>query len=249
MKLGNNFAFKNAMKAEDTSSTSASIKGIGLKTLLLVFIMIVSTIFMMSNFHRFGGYALYIYVGVAIINFILQLIMCFVPSTTKVLSVPYSIFEGLMLGTVIGIVELVLPGEGFQLAGLALILTIAIFLAATILYTTGVIKVGHFFRGFMLSVLLGIMISSLVISVIGIFNPSIYTLLFSSKLGIIISVVMIIVAGLYVVISLDNATQIVLSGCDEKYEWYAAFGILLNIEWLFIEIFRLLLYLKQSSDK
>ena len=37
MKLGNNFAFKNAMKAEDTSSTSASIKGIGLKTLLLVF--------------------------------------------------------------------------------------------------------------------------------------------------------------------------------------------------------------------
>ena len=249
MKIGNNFAFKNAIKAEDMSNNTASVKGIGIKTLLLTFVMIVSTVFMMTNFHRFGTSALYIYGGVVIVNFILQLIMCFVPSTTKVLSVPYSIFEGLMLGTVIGIVELVLPGEGFQLAGLALILPIAIFLAATILYTTGVMKAGYFFRGFMLSVLLGIMISSLVISVIGIFNPSIYTLLFSNKIGIVISVIMIIVAGLYVVISLDNATQIVLSGCDKKYEWYAAFGILLNIEWLFIEIFRLLLYLKQSRDK
>lgn len=249
MKFGNNFAFKNALKAEDVSNRTASVKGIGLKTLLLVFIMIVSTVFMMSNLYRLGANALYIYMGVVVVNFVLQLIMCFVPTTTKILSIPYAIFEGLLLGTIIGLVELVLPGEGFQLAGFALILTIAIFLAATILYVTGVIKAGHFFRSFMLTVLFGIMISSLVVSIIGIFNPGIYALLFSSKLGIIISVVMIIVAGLYVVISLDNANNIVLSNCDKKYEWYAAFGIVLNIEWLFIEIFRFLLYLKQSNDK
>ena len=249
MKFGNNFAFKNALKAEDVSSSKASIRGIGLKTLLLVFTMIVSTVLMMTNLHRFGANALYIYIGVVVVNFVLQLVMCFVPTTTRILSIPYSIFEGLLLGTIIGIVELALPGEGFQLAGLALILTVAIFLAATILYVTGVIKAGHFFRSFMFSVLLGIVISSLVVSLIGIFNPSIYGVLFGSKLGIIISVVMIIVAGLYVVISLDNANNIVLSGCDKKYEWFAAFGIVLNIEWLFIEIFRLLLYLKQSSDK
>ena len=43
---------------------------------------------------------------------------------------------------------------------------------------------------------------------------------------------MVILAGLYVVISFDNTTRIVDIGLGKTYEWYAAFGILLNVIWL-----------------
>lgn len=249
MKFGKNYAFNHALEQDFLDTNFASKKGIGLKTLLLMFIMVVFSTLMMSNFNRLGAYALMIYACVVVTNFILQLIICFVPRTTKVLSVPYAACEGLTIGTLIGIVELVMPGEGVGLAGLALILTISVFLAASILYVTGVIVPNRKFRGFMLCVVFGIAIATLIITIISIFNYSVYSLIFSNSVGILVSVILVIIAGLYVVISLDNANQIVENCCPKVCEWYAAYGILINVEWLFLEIFRLLIRLASSNRK
>ena len=49
-------------------------------------------------------------------------------------------------------------------------------------------------------------------------------------------------------ISLDNAQVIVTAGVDKNYEWYASFGIVLNVIWLFWEVLRLVLIIFSRSD-
>ena len=60
---------------------------------------------------------------------------------------------------------------------------------------------------------------------------------------------MIFVAGIYIVISLDNATKIVEAGLDKEYEWYAAFGIILNLIWLFYQVLRFLIMIFGGSRR
>ena len=247
MNIGNNYAFKNADKLEHIGSGVATKKGIGTKTALMLLIVLVSAITMISNLWRLGVNALYIYIGVAIANFVIQMIICFVPRTTRVLSIPYAILEGLSLGAIVGILEIALgDGQGFELAGLALIMTTAIFLAAALLYSTGVIKAGRMFRGIMLTILFGILISSLVVSILSIFMYSTIAGMFT-RYGIIISAFLVIVSSLYVVISLDNANRIVDSRAPKQFEWFAAYGIVINIVWLFLEVLRLLMYLRNDN--
>ena len=57
------------------------------------------------------------------------------------------------------------------------------------------------------------------------------------------------VATLYVIVSFDNATQIVDSGADKDYEWYASYAITLNVIYLFFEILRLILIILSNSSK
>lgn len=247
LNIGNNYAFKNAEKIEGVHGEVATKKGIGIKTLVMLFIIMATAVAMMTNLYRLGDSALYVYVGVGIANLVIQLIICFVPRLTKVLAVPYCILEGLMLGSIIGIFELALGnGEGYQLAALALVMTIAIFLAAAILYATGIIKAGRMFRNVMFTVLFGILLASLVVSILSIFMYSTIAAMFS-QYGILISAVLVIVAGLYVVISIDNANRLVEANAPKSIEWYAAFGIVINIVWLFLEVLRLLMYLKSDN--
>ena len=234
MNLGSNYAFKKATLGEQTSNV-ATTKGIGLKSTMMLGFVFITAIAVMLNIVRlievFGAGVLYVYIGAYILNFILQLIICFVPST--------------IIGALVGILEFAIPGDGIALASLALIITVAIFLGACILYSTGVIKVGQKFRAFILAAGLGIVIGSLVVGIIGLFNPEFVNTVFGSNstIGLIISVVCVILASLYVVASLDNANRIVEAGVDKKYEWSAAFGITINVVWLFLEVFRLLLIL------
>ena len=68
-----------------------------------------------------------------------------------------------------------------------------------------------------------------------------------TRYGIIISAFLVIVSSLYVVISLDNANRIVDSRAPKQFEWFAAYGIVINIVWLFLEVLRLLMYLRNDN--
>lgn len=243
--FGNNYAFKKAAEGLNCETEVATRRGVGIKTTLLVFITFLAAVGMIVNLWRLQniGSAMFIYLAVVLANFVFQIIIFFKPLATKALSIPYAICEGLSLGVIVGLLELALPGQGLQLAGLALIITVSIFLAASILYTTGVIQPGHRFRSFMFATLLGITIVSLVTGIIWIFAPGVMSALYSSTLGLVISVILVIFAGLYVVISIDNANRMVDAGLSKDYEWLASYGILINVVWLFLEVLRLLIIL------
>lgn len=247
--IGNNYAFRHANEGiNDFSNVErCSSQGIGVKTLLLVLITFITALGMMVNLHRFNDLGLGLYAVVTIINVVLQLIICFSPRMTKVLSIPYAVSEGLLIGVLVGIIEFALPGSGYQIGLLSLVMTIAIFLAASILYTTGVIKVTNKFRTFMFVTLFGILIGSLAISLLSIFMPGLISMVFGYNVSLIVAIVFVVLAGLYVTISVDNAHKMVEMGLNKEYEWYAAYGILINLVWLYLEILRLLLILASKN--
>ena len=133
---------------------------------------------------------------------------------------------------------------------LALIITLTFFLGASVLYATGLVKVTTGFRKFMFIVLFGVVISSSTIAIIGIFSPIVYDVFYGlGDLSLILAVLTVLIAGGYSFITLDNASKIVDAGLDKNYEWYAAFGIILNLIWLFYEVIRLVIILFGRSNQ
>lgn len=247
-KVGNNVVFTRAQNLERVSGQIATIQGVGSKTILLILITFISalaTMFILGPLQILSAYFL-----IWIITFVLLIIMSFNPRAARVLAIPYAVLEGMTVGAISGVVAIAIPEAGWLLPGLALAITMAIFLSASVLYTTGVIRVSGFFRRFMYTLLLGVIITSLVVMIAGLFDSQIYEIFYgaTSYIALLISIIMVIISSLYVVISLDNANMIVDAGMDKTFEWYAAFGILLNIIWLYYEVLRLLIIL-MSRDR
>ena len=59
---------------------------------------------------------------------------------------------------------------------------------------------------------------------------------------------MVVVASIYVFITIQQTNEIVNQGIDKNYEWYAAFGIAITVIWLFLEILELLLKIAAKRD-
>lgn len=246
-KFGDNVVFSRAQNLERVSGQVATIQGVGSKTILLVLITLISalaTMFILGPLKVLSAYFI-----IWIITFVLLMIMSFNPTAARVLAIPYAILEGMTVGAISGVVAIAIPDAGLLIPGLALSITMTIFLGASVLYATGVIRVSGFFRRFMYTLLLGVVITSLVVMIAGFFNSQIYELFYgvNSGIALLISIIMVFISSLYVVISLDNATMIVDAGMDKTFEWYAAFGILLNIIWLYYEVLRLLIILSQRD--
>ena len=253
MRVGNNYVFKKAESFSRVSAERATMKGVSLKTVLLLLITIITTVLSMTFgdvSHVTGGGIIFAgYILSPILTFIFSIIMSFSPKTAKFLAVPYAIFEGLSIGSLSIMLMYALGGnDAGMLLGLALFITISIFLVGAILYSTGIVKVTTKFRRLMFIMLIGLVISTTFISIISIFSSTFYMLFMGdSSISILITIISILVASFYTLISFDNANNIVKSDLDKDYEWYASFGIVLNIIWLFYEILRLLLIILSRS--
>lgn len=230
-----NYVFKKAEELTNVEFETASYSGVGIKTGILLTIAFVTGLISMAT----PLFTLRFSLLILITTFILSLIISLSPRSARVLSIPYAILEGSLVGAITGVYNAVYTG----IASTALLLTIAIFLAGAVLYFTGVIRVTSFFRKFMYVALLGAILGSLFIWIASLFNTEIQNIFYgNTSIAIVLSGIMVILAGLYVVISFDNTTRIVDSGLGKTYEWYAAFGILLNVIWLYLEVLRLVSY-------
>lgn len=255
MRVGNNYVFKKSMDFASESERTASMGGVCAKTILLLLVTIVSALLCLLtgkvSYISSGGIILVGYILSPIITLVLSITMSLTPKSASFLSIPYAIFEGISIGSLSLIFMYVLGGkETGLLLGLSLLITITIFLIGAILYTTGIIKVTNKLSRFLIIALIGLVLTTSVLRIVSIFSTVVAGLyLGDSNLAIIISLVSIIIASLYTVISYDNAYSIVKNRLDKSYEWYASFGIILNIIWLFYEILRLLLIILSRSRR
>lgn len=249
MNFGNNFAFKQAEKCYDVNmSDTATVEGIGKKTLLLLFITLITSLFMIGIILKNGFLPIILYPIAVIFTFVVQIIMCFSPRKAKSLSIPYAISEGLTIGVLCGVLEIALPNQGLVIASLALVITICVFIVGLILYTKGYIKVGRRFYTFLICALIGTSVAFLVMfitSMISMFigGTNLFAMLYTSPLYILLSVFMCLIAALYLIASIANADRLVQSGADSDMEWFGAYAITLNVIYLFLEVLRLILLL------
>lgn len=236
-----NPALNKLSKYTQSSEDVATYGGVALKAAYFVFLTLifatVAFVFAIDFLATVTTQTLIIVlIGSSVLAFIFAMIASFKPSTTPITGTFYAVLQGLTVGFISFIFEASYSGVVFS----ALISTVSVLLIMLVLYSTGIIRVGSFFKKFMMSALIGILISQLFIFILGMFSPSIRTLFYGNgNLSILISIIMIIVASLMILFDLNRITEVVENRLDKRYEWTAAFGLLITLVWLYMEFLRL----------
>ena len=128
------------------------------------------------------------------------------------------------------------PGIAFE----AMLLTFGILAVLLVVYTTRIVRPSENFKLVVVSATGGIAlfyVVSFVLSFFGIQAPLIND---NSWLGIGFSVVVVIIASLNLVVDFDFIEQGVAAQAPKYMEWYGAFGIVVTLIWLYVELLRLL---------
>lgn len=179
--------------------------------------------------------------GGAIAGFILALIICFArfapkASWVKYLIPLYATCEGLFLGGISATFEASYPG----IVSTAIVGTFGALFSMLILYRTRLITCTDRFRSVIFIATLsivGIYLVDIIGHFFGMSVPAIYS---TSPLGILFSAVIVLVAAFNLIIDFDFIEQGAMRNFPKDYEWYGAFGLIVTIVWLYIEILRLL---------
>ncbi|WHY71733.1 Bax inhibitor-1/YccA family protein [Fictibacillus enclensis] len=169
-------------------------------------------------------------------SLIVSLFTIFVPRAAPFSAPLYALLEGLALGGISAMYEDKYSGIATQ----AVVLTFSVLFGLLIVYKLGWIKVTKNFRIGVLSATLGILIVYLVDLVLRFFGLQVPYLHETGWLGILISLVIVGVAALNLVLDFDFIECGVNRRAPKYMEWYAGFGLMITLVWLYVEILRLL---------
>ncbi|WBB56536.1 Bax inhibitor-1/YccA family protein [Verrucosispora sp. WMMD573] len=182
------------------------------------------------------------WIGAAIVGLVLGLIISFSRMANPALVVAYAVVEGVLVGAVSKFFESLYEGIVLQ----AVTATFGVFFVMAMLYKARVIRATPKFVKGMIAVMAGlfaVMLINLVLALFGV-NTGLRD---GSPLAIGFSIVCIVVASLSFVLSFKEVEDGVRMGLPQRYSWVAAFGILVSLIWLYIEMLRLLSYF-QGDD-
>jgi uncharacterized YccA/Bax inhibitor family protein len=184
------------------------------------------------------------WIGSAVIGLVLGLVISFMRMANPVLIVTYAVVEGVFVGLVSKFYENIAGYHGIVLQ--AVVATFGVFFLMAILYKTKVIRATPKFVRFMVAALAGVFAVIMINLVLSLFGVS-TGLRDNGPLGICFSLVCIVIASLSFILSFREVEEGVRMGLPERYSWVAAFGILVSLIWLYLEVLRLLSFL-QGDD-
>jgi len=148
----------------------------------------------------------------------------------------YALLEGLVLGGISSAFDLRYPGIAIQAVGL----TFGTLFVLLIAYRSGFIQVTQRFRLGIIAATGGIMFFYLGQMLLGFFGIQFTSINGSGPIGIGFSLIVVAVAALNLVLDFDFIERGVQYGAPKYMEWYGAFGIMVTLVWLYLEMLRLL---------
>jgi uncharacterized YccA/Bax inhibitor family protein len=176
-----------------------------------------------------------------LIGLVVSLIVIFTRKPNAALVLIYAAAEGVALGGITGLFDRVYPGIAFQ----AIVGTFGVFAAMLVVYKTGVVRVTPRMTRWVIGATVGavfVMLADLIVHLFG-GNLGIRD---GSPLSIVFSLLVIGIAAFNLMLDFEQATQMIRGGYPAKWAWYAAFGLMVTLVWLYLEILRLLSYLQRN---
>ena len=232
-----NPALKKIKKNSFGMGESLTVQGVINKTIILFAIMLLS------------GYAAINYIGIKtvasmmwpllIVNMIVAFTYIFKPNLTFLAPI-YAITEGMLLSAISISYETMYPG----IVTSAITGTIVSFATMLFLYKARIIQATQGFKKFIMVSLLSIIAFYLVSIVLSLFGVSMALVHGSSMLSIGISVFIVAIASLSFILDFDRIEEAANSNTPVKMEYYLAFGLMISIVWLYLEMLRLLAKLR-----
>ncbi|HEY1050092.1 MAG TPA: Bax inhibitor-1/YccA family protein [Prosthecobacter sp.] len=173
----------------------------------------------------------------------LALVIGFVPKLAGALAPMYALSKGV----IVGIISAAYNAQFQGIVLTAVLLTCGILFALLAVYATGMIKPSENFKLGIIAATGGIFIFYLVTLVLGMFGIHIPGVFDNGWIGIAFSGFVVVLAALNLVLDFDFIENGCASGAPKHMEWYAAFGLLVTLVWLYLEILRLLAKLRSRD--
>jgi uncharacterized YccA/Bax inhibitor family protein len=229
---------ESAFSGQLATGQAMTIQGTVNKTGLLLFFVVVAAAWTWGLSHSPNPEAAFPWMmGGALIGFVTALVTVFKNSWSPLTAPLYALCQGLFLGGVSAMFEKSYPGIAVQ----AVALTFAVMLVLLLAYKTGIIRAT---RGFKLGIIAATGAIAVVYTVnflLQMFGVNSFSFLYSSTpLGIGVSVVVVIIAALNLILDFDFIETAARMGAPKHMEWYGAFGLMVTLIWLYLEILRLL---------
>jgi uncharacterized YccA/Bax inhibitor family protein len=177
----------------------------------------------------------------AIGGFVMALVMIFKPNWSGYIAPAYAILEGLFIGGISAFFNEIFKASYPNIILHAVGLTLGVALSMFLLYNFRVINVTHKLRSMIMSATLGIGLFYLIVWILSLFGVDMgFGPNDGSLLSIGISLFIVGIAAFNLLLDFDSIEKAAEMGAPKYMEWYGAFGLLVTLVWLYLEILKLL---------
>ena len=225
----------NKIQTSDYADAGAmTVNGTINKTGILFLLMVATSIVSWNLANTELGIALL--VGSLVINLILGFVIIFKKNLAPSLAPVYALVEGFVLGAISARFEATRPGIAMN----AMILTFSCLGLMLALYHFKVLRATPRFQKVMTIAMAAIVMTYVCNIIAGLFGHPMAFINQGGTFGIVFSVVVVGVAALNFIMDFDLIETGAAQRAPKFMEWYCAFGVMLTLVWLYLEILRLL---------
>ena len=212
-----------------------TVSGTVNKTALALLLLFITASFVWNQ--ATAGAPVGLWIGVGVVGgLITALITVFKRTWAPITTPAYAALEGLALGGISAMFEANYPGIVSQ----AVFLTFGTLGALLLAYRSGLIKATENFKLGIVAATGGIFFVYMIGFILSLFGSGIPLIHSSGTFGILFSVFVVVIAALNLVLDFDFIEEGAEQGAPKYMEWYATFGLMVTLIWLYLEILRLL---------
>lgn len=229
-------------QATSASSGTMTVKGTATKSLILILMILAGAMYTWKiAYAAINPASLQPWMwGGVIGGFVVAMIISFKPIWAQYLAPIYAVLEGLFLGAISAVFSQAFAATAPGIVMNATLLTILTAVVMLIIYRTNLIKVDGKFARIMTIAIGAIALYYLVSMVLSLFGVNLTMLHNSGPLSIGISLVIIGVAAFSLLMDYEFIVRASESGAPKYMEWYGAFGLMVTLVWLYLEILKIL---------
>ncbi len=220
-----------------------TVQGTATKTLLLFALVVLTATITWKLFGVESPMLMPCMIGGGIGSFVCALVCCFKQDKAYIFGPIYALCEGLLLGAVSAMFNAAFEGIVMQ----AIIITTIIAGVVFLCYRFGILRASNTFVKVISYATIGIAAFYLVSFVANLFGANI-SLFGLGWVGIVIQLVIVGIAALNLVLDFNQIESCVETGAPAHFEWYSAFGLMVTLIWIYMEVLRLLVMLLARRD-
>jgi uncharacterized YccA/Bax inhibitor family protein len=174
-------------------------------------------------------------------GFVLAMVNSFSKTVKPSMAIAYAAFQGLALGTISNMYNTMYDGIVSQ----AILVTLSAFTGMLFAFKSGRIRVTPKFTKVLMTALIGYLVLA-VVSLVSSFitGTSIYSI---GGFGLIIATGGMVLAAFFLILDFDSIQKGIAAGVPENESWRAAFGLMVTIVWLYLEVLRVLSILRGND--
>jgi len=228
---------EKAFRAHAAVGEAMTVQGTVNKTGLLLLCVVATSAWTWGLAHSETPEAVYPWMIGGLLGGLVAAVVTIFKAEWSALTAPiYALLEGLVLGGISAIYERSYHGIAIQAVGL----TFGVLFVMLLAYKSGMIRATEKFKIGVIAATGGIALLYFVEIALGFFHVQVPMINQSGPIGIAFSIFVVIIAALNLVLDFDMIETGARLGAPKYMEWYGAFGLMVTLIWLYLEILRLL---------